>query len=128
MNGFHHVELWVPDFAAARPRWAWLLEVLDWTDHQDWPRGHSWLAPAGGYLVIEQSPDLDGTIHRRTAPGMNHLAVTGTREQVDRLAEDGAAHGWNLLFAEKHPYAGGPGHYAAFLVDTDGYEVEVVGV
>lgn len=126
VNGFHHVELWVPDLAAARPRWAWLLTGLGWTDHQDWSNGHSWIAPGGGYLVLEQSPDLDGTVHHRTAPGVNHLAVTGSRDQVDRITADAPGRGWNLLFAEKRPYAGGPDHYAVFLTDSDGYEVEVV--
>jgi len=35
-------------------------------------------------------------------------------------------HGWRLLFAERHPYAGGEQHYAAYLEDRDGYEVELV--
>jgi hypothetical protein len=31
-----------------------------------------------------------------------------------------------LLFADKHPYAGGQEHYAAYLASTDGFEVELV--
>jgi hypothetical protein len=27
---------------------------------------------------------------------------------------------------ETHPYAGGPDHYAAYLANTDGFEVELV--
>jgi hypothetical protein len=30
------------------------------------------------------------------------------------------------MFADRHPFAGGPQHYAAFLENTDGYEVELV--
>ena len=30
------------------------------------------------------------------------------------------------LFPETHPYAGGPDHYAAYLANTDGFEVELV--
>jgi hypothetical protein len=30
------------------------------------------------------------------------------------------------MFADRHPYAGGPQHYAAFLHNTDGYELEIV--
>jgi hypothetical protein len=45
---------------------------------------------------------------------------------VDSLAADGPARGWGLLFADKHPYAGGPEHYAAYLASTDGFEVELV--
>jgi hypothetical protein len=45
---------------------------------------------------------------------------------VDALAAEAPAHGWSALFAERYPYAGGPGHYAAFLADRDGFEVELV--
>lgn len=31
-----------------------------------------------------------------------------------------------LLFPDKHPYAGGPDHYAAYLSNIDGFEVELV--
>jgi hypothetical protein len=31
-----------------------------------------------------------------------------------------------LLFADKHPYAGGEDHYAADLAIADGYEVELI--
>ncbi|MFD2027688.1 hypothetical protein [Promicromonospora aerolata] len=31
-----------------------------------------------------------------------------------------------LLFPDRHPHAGGPDHYAAYLENEDGYEVEVV--
>jgi hypothetical protein len=30
------------------------------------------------------------------------------------------------MFAEKHPYAGGAGNYAAYLENRDGFEVELV--
>jgi hypothetical protein len=58
---------------------------------------------------------------------MNHLAFhAGDRSSVDALATAGPAHGWTLLFPDRHPHAGGPGHYAAYLTNTDGYEVELV--
>ena len=50
----------------------------------------------------------------------------GSRADVDALAHDAPAHGWTALFAERYPYAGGPRHYAAFLANTDGFEVELV--
>ena len=33
-----------------------------------------------------------------------------------------------VLFAERHPYAGGPEHYAAYLANTDNFEVELVAI
>ena len=47
-------------------------------------------------------------------------------EPEDELAADGPDHGWTLLFPDRHPYAGGPGHYAAYLASTDNFEVELV--
>jgi hypothetical protein len=30
------------------------------------------------------------------------------------------------MFTDRHPFAGGPEHRAAYLEDSDGYEVELV--
>jgi hypothetical protein len=35
-------------------------------------------------------------------------------------------HPTSKLFPDRHPYAGGPGHYAAYLANTDNFEVELV--
>jgi catechol 2,3-dioxygenase-like lactoylglutathione lyase family enzyme len=122
----HHVELWVPDLARARDEWGWLLTRLGYGQFQDWPRGRSWRRGATS-IVVEESPDLSGRTHHRTAPGLNHLAFRGgTPEHVDALAADGPGNGWTELFPEKYPHAGGPGHYAAYLVNSDGFEVELV--
>ena len=40
--------------------------------------------------------------------------------------DEAEAHGWILMFPDKHPYAGGPDHYAAYLTDDQGFEVELV--
>jgi catechol 2,3-dioxygenase-like lactoylglutathione lyase family enzyme len=77
--------------------------------------------------VIEQSPALAASDHDRLRPGLNHLAFhAGNRVSVDALTTEAPAHGWTLLFPQAHPYAGGPDHYAAYLTNTDGFEVELV--
>lgn len=125
-GGVHHVELWVPDLEAAERSWGWLLGGLGWTPYQRWDRGRSWRC-GGSYLVVERSPALTGGAHERTRAGMNHLALhAGSRAQVDRLVADCAAYGWSLLFPDRHPWAGGPAHYAAYLADSQGFEVELV--
>ncbi|HEX6871385.1 MAG TPA: VOC family protein [Micromonosporaceae bacterium] len=125
-GGLHHVELWVPSLDRAEQSWGWLLGELGWTPYQHWPAGRSWRR-AGTYLVIEQSPALTAASHDRCRPGLNHLAFhAGPRTTVDRLVELAPAFGWHLLFADRHPYAGGPQVYAGYLADRDGYEVELV--
>jgi hypothetical protein len=48
------------------------------------------------------------------------------RQQVDELTAEALLHGWRLMFSDLHPYAGGPQHYAAYLENADGFEVELV--
>jgi catechol 2,3-dioxygenase-like lactoylglutathione lyase family enzyme len=121
----HHVELWVPDLAGSTGPWSWLLGELGWTPFQDWPAGRSWRY-GDTYLVLEQSPALSGGVHDRLAPGLNHLAFTvAGRAEVDRLAATAPEHGWALMFADRHPHAGGPESYGAYLEDAWGYEVEL---
>jgi RimJ/RimL family protein N-acetyltransferase/catechol 2,3-dioxygenase-like lactoylglutathione lyase family enzyme len=124
--GVHHVELWVPDLAAAEKTFGWLFGELGWHDYQRWDRGVSW-RQGDSYVVVEDSPARTGDRHVRTAPGLNHLALhAGGREDVDRIAAAAPDHGWQLMFADRHPHAGGPDHYAAYLENADGFEVELV--
>jgi len=124
----HHVELWVPNLDRAVDSWGWLLAQLGYELFQDWPGGRSWRC-GPTYIVIEQSPDRTATRHDRCRPGLNHLAFhVATREWVDELSVDAAQHGWRLMFADQYPYAGGTGHYAAYLENIDGFEAELVAV
>lgn len=124
----HHVELWVPDLAAAERSWGWLLTELGWREFQRWPAGVSWRR-AGAYLVVEASPALSAAEHERTRPGLNHLALhVATRAQVDELSTRATDHGWRPLFADHYPHAGGAAHYAAYLENDAGFEVELVAL
>lgn len=131
LGGLHHIELWVPDLERAGAQWGWLLGQLGYRPFQKWEAGLSWSLDGGAlgltYLVVERSPDLTATEHDRRRPGLNHLAFhAGDRERVDRLTDQAPAHGWALMFADRHPFAGGANHYAAYLANADGYEVELV--
>lgn len=122
----HHVELWVPDLARTVRSWGWLLTELGYGPFQEWEAGRSWRLGAT-YVVVEQSPALTAAEHDRRRPGLNHLALhAGTRGQLDELVAAAPEHGWTLLFADRHPFAGGPEHEAAYLEDADGFEVELV--
>ena len=49
--------------------------------------------------------------------------------QPIRPATDGLHapdNGWRLLYPDRHPFAGGDDHYAAYLENRDGYEIELV--
>lgn len=122
----HHIELWVPDLRSAEASIGWLLRELGWREYQRWPAGVSWkLGPT--YVVVEQSPALADGKYDRLRPGLNHLALhAGTQERIDRIAATAVENGWTLLFGDRHPYAGGPRHYAAYLENKDGFEVELV--
>ncbi|MGP4013194.1 VOC family protein [Streptomyces sp. 4N124] len=124
----HHIELWVPDLPRAAREWGWLLGGLGYHLYQEWEHGRSWRHGAT-YLVVEQSSAMTDGAHDRMRPGLNHLAFhSGSHEQVDALVAEAPAHGWAPLFADRYPYAGGPEHYAAYLANTDGFEVELVAV
>jgi catechol 2,3-dioxygenase-like lactoylglutathione lyase family enzyme len=125
-GAIHHVELWVPNLDKAIVSWGWLLTSLGYRMFQDWPGGRSWLS-GHAYVVVEQSPDRIATRHDRCRPGLNHLAFhVASRELVDQLTAEALLHGWKLMFADLHPYAGGPQHYAAYLENSDGFEAELV--
>ena len=42
------------------------------------------------------------------------------------MRADATAYGWRELFAERYPHAGGDGHTALYLENSEGFEVEVV--
>ncbi len=126
LGTLHHVELWVANLDRATASWGWLLGQLGYQKFQDWPEGQSWLL-SGSYIVIEQSPARTATRHDRCRPGLNHLAFhAGDRRQVDGLTSAAQQNGWRLMFADRHPHAGGPDTYAAYLENDDGFEVELV--
>lgn len=125
-GALHHIELWVPNLERAEVEWGWLLSSLGYRAYQKWTHGVSWTR-GPTYIVFEESPDLGSPDHLRTAPGLNHLAFhAGNRNRVDELGVEAAENGWTALFPEKYPHAGGAEHYAAYLVNSDGFEVELV--
>ncbi len=106
--------------------WGWLLTSLGYKPFQDWTAGQSWRS-GPTYIVVEQSPARTALRHDRCRPGMNHLAFyVATQAMLDELTADAQRNGWRLMFADRHPHAGGDQHYAAYLENDDGFEVELV--
>ncbi len=125
VGDLHHVEIWVADLESAAPSWGWLLTQLGYTAYREWSNGRSWRLDTK-YIVLEQSPALIAGRHERCRPGLNHLAFhAGRRADVDRLVTEAESNGWTLMFTDRHPYAGGTDHYAAYLENADGFEVEL---
>ena len=80
-----------------------------------------------GSCQTNSCPLRSSVSHDRVRAGLNHLALhAGSRADVDALVREAPERGWSLLFADRHPYAGGPTHYAAYLEDAEGFEVELV--
>lgn len=125
-GGLHHIEIWAEDIVAAGREWGWLLGRLGYRLGDDWGRGQAWEL-GRLYIVIESSPDVVPGRHERRRAGLNHLAFhAGAPEEVEAIVAAAERHGWSLMFADRHPYAGGPGHYAAYLESGEGFEVELV--
>lgn len=128
MAALHHLEIWVQDFIPAERSLGWLLERLGFPRKDSWgqgPLGASWQI-GGFYLVLEASPAVVAD-HDRLRAGLNHLAFTvADPETVEVIVAESSQHGWTLMFSEQHPYAGGSSHYAAYLEDSQGFEVEIV--
>lgn len=123
-GALHHVELRTARLDTASSAWDWLLGELGYTPFQAWSEGRSWRL-GNVYVVLETAP-LDG-MHDRRRPGLSHLAFhAGDAEQVEQLWADAPTHGWTRLYEDRHPFAGGPDHRAAFLEDAERFKVELV--
>ncbi|PZR53117.1 glyoxalase [Xylanimonas oleitrophica] len=122
----HHLEIWLREAPSPDSGLPWLLAELGYRREQTWGSGESWHL-GGSYVVLESGPDVVDTPHERTRPGMNHVAFfAGTPAEVEALAASATGHGFTLMFPDRHPFAGGPDHYAAYLEDEAGFEVELV--
>ena len=114
------------DALSAGGPWPWLLQRLGYTVDSTWGTGRSWVN-GDAYLVLESGPAHVRGRPDRLRSGLNHLALwAGTRAELDALVADAPYHGWSPMFADRHPHAGGPDTYAAYLEDTAGFEVELV--
>ncbi len=123
----HHIELYVSNLKKTKEFWGWLLEELGYKLYQDWNNGQSWKL-GDTYIVFVQTEErfLDIPYHRCRV-GLNHLAFhASSRVQVDYLTEQLKSRGVNMLYTDKHPYAGGENYYAVFFEDPDRIKVELV--
>ncbi|MDN7245026.1 VOC family protein [Planococcus shenhongbingii] len=122
----HHVEINVSDLDASRKFYSALLSELGYVEYQNWPLGFSYKS-GSAYLVFVQTEMhyLQLPYHRK-ATGLNHLAFHAeSRGKVDSLTEKMRRLGVQILYEDRHPYAGGPEHYAVFMEDPDRLKIEI---
>lgn len=123
----HHLEIYVSNLNKSTEFWEWLLTELGYEQFQKWDQGISWKY-GETYIVFVQAEErfLDIPYHRCRV-GLNHLAFQAkSREHVDEITEKLRQNGIDILYKEKHPYAGGEKHYAVFFEDPDRIKVEIV--
>lgn len=121
----HHLEINVADLERSIAFWDFLLGWFGYRPFQEWDEGTSWRLGAT-YLALVVAPDEGDGFSRRTV-GLNHLAFHAeSPAEVDELVTALGERGVELLYADRHPFAGGPDHYAAFFEDPDGLKIEVV--
>ncbi|MFD9628172.1 VOC family protein [Peribacillus muralis] len=123
----HHIELYVSDLERTVNFWGWFLEEMGYESFQEWESGKSWRL-GGMYIVFVQAKArfLDVPYHRGRV-GLNHLAFqASSRQQVDEVTRKLEDRGISVLYADKHPFAGGENHYAVFFEDPDRMKVELV--
>ena len=123
----HHIEIYVSGLEETTKFWNWFLTKLGYQVYQKWEKGISW-RDSTSYIVFVQTDEkyLDIPYHRCRV-GLNHLAFSAnSRQQVDEITLELKNRGIKILYSDRHPFAGGPSHYALYFEDPDRIKVELV--
>ncbi len=121
----HHIELYVSDLEQSIKFWSWFLQELGYDLYQEWEKGKSYRLE-DSYIVFVQTEERYIEIpYHRCGVGLNHLAFhADSREEVDVMTEKLIHRGINILYEDRHPFAGGDDYYAVFFEDPDRIKVE----
>ncbi|AWB43489.1 hypothetical protein DCC85_04135 [Paenibacillus sp. CAA11] len=123
----HHIELYVSNLKNSVDFWGWFLQELGYEPYQKWDSGQSWKT-GESYIVFVQTDErfMDIPYHRCRV-GLNHIAFhASSRQQVDEMTRKLTEKGVNILYTDRHPFAGGEEHYAVYFEDPDRIKVELV--
>ena len=129
MNGIiHHIEIYVSDLKRTILFWEWLLtKKFTYEIFQKWDRGISFKLGETYIVFVQTEKKYLSNPYNRKNTGLNHLAFhCRSKEFVDTLTKELKEKNINILYADKHPYAGGENYYAVFFEDPDRIKVEVV--
>ncbi len=126
-GALHHLDINVSDLKRSSIFWGWFLTELGYSKHLEWKTGMGWkLGNTYIDLIQVEAQHAEVSYHRKRV-GLNHLAFHATsRAQVDQITEQLKARGITVLYCDRHPFAGGSGHYAVFFEDPDRIKVELV--
>lgn len=123
----HHVEVNVSDLNEAKNFYKWFLNELGYELYQEWKQGFS-MKLNETYIVFVQTEDrfLENEYHRKQV-GLNHLAFSvENKKAVDEWTIRLKSKGYNILYEDRHPYAGGQKHYAVYFEAPDRIKIELV--
>ena len=129
MNGIiHHIEIYVSDLERTILFWEWLLtKKFTYEIYQQWDSGISFKLGETYIVFVQTEKKYLSNPYNRRNTGLNHLAFhCSSKEFVDTLTKELKEKNINILYADKHPYAGGENYYAVFFEDPDRIKVEVV--
>ena len=123
----HHLELNVESLQQSLRFWEPLLAHLGHEPYQRWEGGASYRLGATYLVLVQAEPGHAAAGYHRRRIGLNHLAFhAASRAQVDELTDWVRNAGFRVLYEDRHPYAGGPGYYALYCEDPNGFKVELV--
>lgn len=123
----HHVELYVSDLKRSMTLWSWFLGELGYECVSSWDQGQSWQLGATYLVFVQTEPQHQEPAYHRCRVGLNHLAFhASSRAHVDEVTEGLRARGAQILYEDRHPFAGGDHYYAVFFEDPDRIKVELV--
>ena len=129
MNGIiHHIEIYVSDLKKTILFWEWLLtKKFTYEIFQKWDSGISFKLGETYIVFVQTEKKYLSNPYNRKNTGLNHLSFhCSSKEFVDTLTKELKEKNINILYADKHPYAGGENYYAVFFEDPDRIKVEVV--
>lgn len=123
----HHLELYVSDLTRSVQFWGWFLEELGYESFQSWENGQSWKIKDTYIVFVQVEERFMDVPYHRCRVGLNHLAFHAhSRQHVDDITKKLKSNGVNILYTDKHPFAGGHSHYAVYFEDPDRIKVELV--
>ncbi|NQU67943.1 MAG: VOC family protein [Candidatus Marinimicrobia bacterium] len=127
-GAIHHIEINVSNLETSTRFWKWLLtEKLHYTIFQKWDSGISFKLGETYIVFVQTENKYNNPKYHRKNTGLNHLAFHGgSRESIDVLTEELKEKNITILYQDKHPFAGGPDHYAVFFEDPDRIKVEII--